>query len=148
MRRPLAASLLALLVGGTTAGCSSDGYSSSSGPPRAPSSGPPAVCSSVTELQSSVADLQSVPVVQQGVAALESAFATVRSDVAQVVDDGKAQFRSQTEGLSTDLAAVQTAVSAATSTPDRCLPERRRHARSAPWWTTSTALADDVSSTC
>ena len=76
-----------------------------------------AVCSSVTELQSSVADLQSVPVVQEGVGALEDAFATVRSDVAQVVDDGKAQFRSQTEGLSADLTAVQTAVSAATSTP-------------------------------
>jgi hypothetical protein len=64
-----------------------------------------------------VADLQDVPVAQQGVGALQDAFAAVRSDVTQVVQDAQSEYRSQSEGLTADVAAVQTAVGLAQADP-------------------------------
>jgi hypothetical protein len=113
MQRALTACLLALIASGTTAGCSQSSDPSAS----APSSTSAEVCTSVGELQASVADLQDVPVAQQGVGALQDAFAAVRSDVTQVVQDAQSEYRSQSEGLTADVAAVQTAVGLAQADP-------------------------------
>jgi hypothetical protein len=168
MQRVLAACLLALLVGGTTAGCSQDNgpsstaasssaasssaasssaASSSAASSSAASSSTAGVCSSVGELKTSVAALKDVPVVQEGVSAVEGPFATVRSDVAQVVQDAQSQYATQTAGLTADVTAVQTAVSQAQATPSRATLD----AVAGSIRTLSddvTAFAGDVASTC
>jgi hypothetical protein len=153
MQRVLAACLLALLVGGTTAGCSQDdgpsstAASSSAASSSAASSSAAGVCSSVDELKTSVAALKDVPVVQEGVSAVEGPFATVRSDVAQVVQDAQSQYATQTAGLTADVTAVQTAVSQAQAAPSRATLE----AVAGSIRTLSddvTAFAGDVASTC
>jgi hypothetical protein len=58
-----------------------------------------------------------VPVAQQGIGALQGAFAAVRSDVTQVVQDAQSEYRPQSEELTADVAAVQTAVGLAQADP-------------------------------
>jgi hypothetical protein len=143
MQRVLAARLLALLAGGTTAGCSQhDGTSST-----AASSTTAGVCSSVGELRASVAELRDAPLVQEGVSALQSAFASVRPDVAQVVQDAQSQYAAQTEGPTADVAAVQTAVGQAEASPPRATLDAVVGSIGALADDVA-ALADDVSSTC
>jgi predicted lipoprotein len=105
------------------------------------------VCSSVGELQTSVAALKAVPVVQDGVSADGDAFATVQSDVSQVVQDAQSQYATQTEALTADVTAVQTAVSQAQVDTSRATLE----AVASSIGTLAddvTSLAGDVSSTC
>jgi hypothetical protein len=148
MQRVLAACLLALLVGGTTAGCSQDnGPSSSAASSSAASSSTAEVCSSVDELKASVAALTAVPVVQDGLSAVEGAFATVQSDVAQVAQDGQSQYETQTAGLTSDVTAVKTAVSQAQATPSRANLEAVAGSIGA-LSRGVTAFAGDVASTC
>jgi hypothetical protein len=122
MRRVPAICLLALLAGGTAAGCAQDGDASSSASSTSSasaSSSASAVCSSVDDLQGSMSDLKAVPVVDQGVDALQGAFASVRSDVSQVVDDAQAQYSAQADTLTAGVTAVQTAIDQAQAGPTR-----------------------------
>jgi ABC-type transporter Mla subunit MlaD len=105
------AALLVVGVGAVTAGCSSEGTSSSEG------TDPPAVCSSTDALQASMADLRDVQVVENGTAALEDAVASVRSDLQRVVDDASSQYATQVDDLQSSFDALQAAAGAARDAP-------------------------------
>jgi hypothetical protein len=158
MRRVPAVCLLALLAGGTAAGCAQDGDASSSASSASSSaassstsssasSSASAVCSSVDDLQGSMSDLKAVPVVDQGVDALQGAFASVRSDVSQVVDDAQAQHSAQADTLTAGVTAVQTAIDQAQAGPTRATLSAVVDSIGA-LADDVTTFAGDVSSTC
>ena len=68
-----------------------------------------------------------------GIDAVQTAFATVQSDAAQVVDDAKDEYADQSDQLSADVSAVQTALGTAASQPQRGHPAGRGQRPSAPW---------------
>jgi hypothetical protein len=135
------AALLVVGVGAVTAGCSSDGTSTSE------ATGPPAVCSSTGELQASVADLGDVQIVENGTAALRDAIASVKSDLQRVVDDAGSQYATQVDGLQSGFDALQTAAGAAVNAPSADTLNTVTSSVRALAADVST-FADDVASTC
>jgi len=146
MRRPRTTPLLLplLLAGGVLTGCSGDDDAATA---SAPSSGPPAVCSSVEDLQASMTALTEVPVTVEGIRGLPAVLAAVRADVEQVVQDGQDQFRPQTDALAADATALQSAVDTAVATPSGGAVATVVSSVNA-LAEDVTALASDVSSTC
>jgi hypothetical protein len=160
MRR-LPAPVLFLFAGALLVGCSSDDDSSSANSSSTASSstsssstssssaatGTAAVCASLLELQSSVSALADVPIREGGVPAVQAAFTTVQQNAGQVVDDAQDQFASQADQLSTNVSAVQSALSDATSTPSAATLQAV--GRSISTLTAGvTSFADDVGSGC
>jgi ABC-type transporter Mla subunit MlaD len=135
------AALLVVGVGAVTAGCSSEGTSSSEG------TDPPAVCSSTDALQASMADLRDVQVVENGTAALEDAVASVRSDLQHVVDDASSQYATQVDDLQSSFDALQAAAGAARDAPSPDTLNTVTLSVRALADDVST-FADDVASTC
>jgi vancomycin resistance protein YoaR len=94
-----------------------------------------------------VTDLGKVTVREGGVPAVQEAFSSVRSDAEQVVDDAGSQYRTQTDGLTADVQAVQTAIEQALAGPTPATLSAVVGSIGALVDDVS-ALADDVSSTC
>jgi hypothetical protein len=143
MRRPRTVCVLALLGGVAAAGCSDTGDSSSS----ATSTATAAMCASLDTLQDSVSALADVPVRDGGIAAVQAAFTKVQDDAGQLVDEAQDQHGSQTDRLSTDVSAVQSALADAGSAPSAASLQ-------VVGTTIATlvddlgAMADDVGATC
>jgi hypothetical protein len=156
MRRRLLLSVLLLLGGALLLGCSDDDpaadssgspTSSSSSSSAANGSGTAAVCSSLDQLQTSVAALARTPVTDGGIAALQTAFTTVQADANQVVDDARDQYAGQSDQLSADVSAVQSALGDAAGSPSAATLRAVGTAISSLAGDV-TAFAADVGSTC
>jgi PBP1b-binding outer membrane lipoprotein LpoB len=138
MTRTFTAMALAAAV--VTAGCSSNSDS-------AESQDPAALCSSLDALETSVQGLGDVTVSAEGLAALQDGLEPVKADVAQVVDDAKAQYASQADQLEQDFDQLQLVADTARTTPSAANvsaigPALRTLADDVK------ALGNDVASTC
>lgn len=123
-----------------TAGCSSDSDS-------AESQDPAALCSSLDELKTSMQGLGDGTVSAESLAALQSGLEPVKTDLAQVVDDAKAQYSAQADQLEQDFDELQLVADTARTTPSAAnlsaiRPALRTLADDVR------GLADDVASTC
>jgi hypothetical protein len=159
MRRRLPLPALLLLGGVLLMGCSddepaADSTSSSSSTSSASSSassdassGSPAVCASLDQLQTSVGALARAPLAEGGIDALRTAFTTVQADAAQVVDDARAEYADQSDQLSTDVSAVQSALGTAAGDPSAATLKAVGGAIST-LASDVTSFAGDVASTC
>ena len=121
-----------------TAGCSSDGDS-------AEGQGPPALCSSLDALQGSVHELGNGAA--GSLAAVQDGLEPVKADLAQVVDDAKAQYADEADQLEKDFDQLQLVADTAKTTPSAANiaavgPALRTLADDLK------GLADDVASTC
>jgi hypothetical protein len=129
----------------SSANSSSTASSSTSAPSAA--TGTAAVCSSLVELQSSVSALADPPIREGGIPAAQAEFTTVQQNAEQVVDDAQDQYAGQADQLSTDVSAVQSALSDATSTPSTAtLQAVSTSIRTLK--ANVTSFAGDVGSTC
>jgi hypothetical protein len=115
-RTKLVATVVAC-VGLAAAGCSATHSDASSSNSSSASGHPPALCSSVHELQASVDQLRNVNLGQGGLQALQTQLAAVNGDLQQVIGDASAQYRTQVDRIKADLATVKTAAGAAVADP-------------------------------
>jgi gas vesicle protein len=135
MRTFTAVALAAAVV---TAGCSSD---------SAESQAPAALCSSLDTLETSVQGLGDGTVSADSLATLRDGLESVKTDVAQVVDDARAQYAAQADQLEQDFDELQSVADTARTTPSAAnlsaiRPALRTLADDLK------GLADDVASTC
>ena len=94
MRQRLLLPVVALLVGGTLAGCGDD---------------QPAVCTSIDELQSSIKGLADLELTGSSSAGgLEDQVALVEQDYKQVKDDASKEYDDQVGAIDADLEELQT----------------------------------------
>lgn len=157
MRRVRLIGLPVLLCCGLLAACSDDdGTSTSASSPGASSPGAsssssptaaPAVCDSVDDLQASLTALPEVPVTVEGLSTLRQALGQVASEVTQVVEDARSQFRAQADALTAGLSALQTSIGAAVEAPSAASLDAVGTSVRALADTTA-GLASDVSSSC
>jgi hypothetical protein len=138
MMRAIPAIALAAAV--VTAGCSSASDSPESQDPAA-------LCSSVDALEMSVQGLGDGTRSAEGLAALQDGLEPVKADLAQVVDDAKAQYADQADQLEQDFDQLQLVADTARTTPSAANvaaigPALRTLADDVK------ALGDDVASTC
>jgi PBP1b-binding outer membrane lipoprotein LpoB len=131
---------MALAAAVLTAGCSSDSDSPESQDPAA-------LCSSLDALQTSVQGLGDVTVSAENLAALQDGLEPVKADLAQVVDDAKAQYAAQADQLEQDFDQLQLVADTARTTPSAANvsaigPALRTLADDVA------ALGDDVASAC
>jgi PBP1b-binding outer membrane lipoprotein LpoB len=131
---------LALAAAVLTAGCSSDSDSPESQDPAA-------LCSSLDALQTSVQGLGDVTVNAESLAALQDGLEPVKADLAQVIDDAKAQYAAQADQLEQDFDQLQLVADTARTTPSApnvsaIGPALRTLADDVA------ALGDDVASAC
>jgi len=138
MTRAFTAMTLAAAI--ATAGCSSASDSPESQDPAA-------LCSSLDALETSVQGLGDGTVSAESLAALQDGLEPVKADVAQVVDDAKAQYASQSDQLEQDFDKLQLVADTARTTPSAANlsaigPALRTFADDLK------GLADDVASTC
>jgi PBP1b-binding outer membrane lipoprotein LpoB len=131
---------IALAAAVVTAGCSSDSDS-------AESQDPAALCSSLDALETSVQGLGDVTVSAESLATLQDGLEPVKADVAQVVDDAKAQYAAHADQLEQDFDELQLVADTARTTPSGANlsaigPALRTLADDVR------GLADDVASAC
>jgi PBP1b-binding outer membrane lipoprotein LpoB len=138
MTRTFTAMALAAAV--ATAGCSSASDSPESQDPAA-------LCSSLDALETSVQGLGDGTVSAESLAALQDGLEPVKADVAQVIDDAKAQYADQSDQLEQDFDELQLVADTARTTPSAA-----NLSAIGPALRTLAAdlrgLADDVASTC
>ena len=134
-----------LVCCGLLAACSDDDGSSAGAPSS--STAAPALCGSVEDLQTSLAAIPEVPATVEGLGTLREALGQVASEVTQVVDDARSQFRTQADALTAGLSALQTSVGAAVSAPSAASLDAVGTSVRALADTTA-GLASDVSSSC
>jgi len=101
--RPLlAAAVLALVLSGLAAGCSSS---------------PPSYCTAAANLKTSVSNLGNVDVAKNGLGSLQTALNSVTSDAHTFAADAKSAFAPQTTALQNSLSGLETAIKSAKSQP-------------------------------
>ena len=98
----VAAPVLALVLSGLAAGCSSS---------------TPAYCTAAANLKTSVSDLGNVDVAKNGLGALQTALSSVTSDAQTFATDAGSAFAPQTTALQSSLAGLQSAITSAKSQP-------------------------------
>jgi hypothetical protein len=131
---------MALAAALVTASCSSGSDSPESQEPAA-------LCSSLDALERSVQDLGDGTISAGNLAALQEGLEPVKADLAQVVDDAKAQYADQADQLEQDFDELQLVADTARTTPSAAnfgaiRPALRTLADDLR------GLADDVASTC
>jgi hypothetical protein len=124
--------VVALLAGGVVAGCGDD---------------PPAVCTSIDELESSLKGLTSLELNGSGVAGLEDQVALVEQDFTQLKKDAKDEYGDQVDAISADLGKVKTSAGDLVDKPSAAAVDTLRSSRDALAADTK-KLADDVKSSC
>ena len=92
------APVLALVLSGLAAGCSSS---------------KPAYCTDAANLKTSVSNLGNVDVAKNGLSSLQTALNSVQTNASKFVTDAKSAFPSQTAALNTSLSALATAIKSA-----------------------------------
>ena len=97
----LAAAVLAPVLSGLAAGCSSA----------------PAYCTDAADLKTSVSDLGNVDVAKNGLSSLQTALTTVTSDAKMFAADAGSAFAPQTTALQNSLSRLGTAITSAKSQP-------------------------------
>ena len=133
MRQRLLLPVVALLVGGTLAGCGDD---------------EPAVCTSIDELQSSIKGLADLELTGSSSAGgLEDQVALVAQDYTQVKDDASKEYDDQVGAIDADLEKLQTDKDAFKDSPSATTAADVKTSRDAVVAGVN-ALADDVKSTC
>ena len=133
MRQRLLLPVVALLVGGTLAGCGDD---------------QPAVCTSIDELQSSIKGLADLELTGSSSAGgLEDQVALVEQDYKQVKDDASKEYDDQVGAIDADLEELQTNKDAFKESPSATTAADVKTSRDAVVAGVN-ALADDVKSTC
>jgi hypothetical protein len=150
MQRVLTAGLLAVAIGAGSAGCSDSGGSSTASSPATSASGPsadPALCASADDLRNSIAAIADVQVVTNGTSAVKEALQAVRTDVNEVAQHARGQYRDQVDTVQADLAAVDTAVNTAQADSNATTLGAVATGIST-LATDARALIDDVKSTC
>ena len=100
--RLLAAAVLALVVSGLAAGCSSS---------------TPAYCTDAASLKTSVSDLGNVDVAKNGLSSLQTALNTVTSNAKMFAADAGSAFAPQTTALQNSLSGLQSAINSVKSQP-------------------------------
>ena len=134
MRHRLLLPVAALLVGAAAAGCSDDK--------------PPAVCTSIDELQSSIKGLADLELTgTTNVAGLEDQIDLVKQDYQQLKDDAKAEYDDQIGAIDADLQTLATNAKAVEDSPSATTIGALKTSRDAVVAGVD-ALADDVKSTC
>ena len=98
----LAAAVLALVLSGLAAGCSSS---------------PPAYCTAAANLKTSVSNLGNVDVAKNGLGSLQTALNSVTSNAHTFAADAKSAFVPQTTALQNSLSGLETAIKSAKSQP-------------------------------
>ena len=99
----VAAAVLALVVSGLVAGCSS--------------SSTPAYCTDAANLKTSVSDLGNVDVAKNGLGSLQTALTSVTSNAKMFAADAGSAFAPQTTALQNSLSGLQSAINSAKSQP-------------------------------
>ena len=132
MRHRLLLPVVALLVGGSLAGCGND---------------PPAVCTSIDDLQSSLKGLTSLELNGSGVAGLEDQVALVEQDFTQLKKDASDAYGDQVAAISTDLGKVKTSAGDLVDKPSAAALDTLKSSRDTLAADTK-KLADDVKSSC
>ena len=95
------APVLALVLSGLAAGCSST----------------PAYCTDAANLKTSVSDLGNVDVAKNGLSSLQTALTSVTSDAKKLAADAGSAFAPQTTALQNSLSSLGTAITSAKSQP-------------------------------
>ena len=98
----LAAAVLAPVLSGLAAGCSSS---------------TPAYCTDAANLKTSVSDLGNVDVAKNGLGSLQTALTTVTSNAKMFAADAGSAFAPQTTALQNSLSGLQSAITSAKSQP-------------------------------
>ena len=98
----LAAVVLALVVSGLAAGCSSS---------------TPAYCTDAANLKTSVSNLGNVDVAKNGLSSLQTALTTVTSNAKMFAADAGSAFAPQTTALQNSLSGLQSAITSAKNQP-------------------------------
>ena len=98
----LAAAVLALVLSGLAAGCSSS---------------TPAYCTAAADLKTSVSNLGNVDVAKNGLSSLQTALNTVTSNAQTFAADAKSAFAPQTTALQNSLSGLESAIKSAKSQP-------------------------------
>ena len=98
----LAAAVLALVMSGLAAGCSSS---------------KPAYCTDAANLKTSVNNLGNVDVAKNGLGPLQTALNSVTSDAKMFAADAGSAFAPQTTALQNSLSGLQSAITSAKSQP-------------------------------
>ena len=96
------AAVLALVVSGLAAGCSSS---------------TPAYCTDAANLKTSVSDLGNVDVAKNGLGSLQTALTTVTSGAKMSAAEAGSAFAPQTTALQNSLSGLQSAINSAKSQP-------------------------------
>ena len=96
------APVLALVLSGLAAGCSSS---------------KPAYCTDAANLKTSVSNLGNVDVAKNGLSSLQTALTSVTSDAKTFAADAKSAFAPQTTALRNSLSGLESAVRSAKSQP-------------------------------
>ena len=98
----LAAAVLAPVLSGLAAGCSSSA---------------PAYCTDAANLKTSVSDLGNVDVAKNGLSSLQTALTSVTSNAKMFAADAGSAFAPQTTALQNSLSGLGTAITSAKSQP-------------------------------
>ena len=96
------APVLALVLSGLAAGCSSS---------------TPAYCADAANLKTSVSDLSNVDVAKNGLSSLQTALTSVQANAKTFASEAKSAYPSQTTALQNSLSSLGTAITSAKSQP-------------------------------